>query len=313
MAHFVVTICTTKRPKMLSVALNGLTNLAIPEGGSLSIAVIENDVIPQSLGVVEEIRRSSPIPVTYHLEPSEGIPSARNRSIEVAIAQNADWIAMIDDDEFANADWLIQLYSACIRFEADVATGPILQVSEGPPPHWWKPVADSRKVTGEFRRDAYTNNVLFHSRLITQNGLALRFDHRFTFGADDIDFFRRAYDKGVRIVTVTEAKVIETVPASRLSLRRYLKRNYMIASSNSYFNMIHDGKASAAWRKLPAIVRRSLVGSLLVMAGACMWPIIRHAGERTMFKGASSIAKASGSLAGLYAKRSDYYRNIDGG
>ena len=312
MTKFIVTLCTAKRPKMLSATLEGLVKLLIPEGGTLSIAVIENDSTSRSLSVVEEIRKSSPIPVTYYLEPNIGIPQARNRSIEAAIAENADWIAMIDDDEYADPDWLLQLYSGCIRFDADVATGPVWQVSEVTPPHWWKPVANSRKVTGELRRDAYTNNVLFHSRLVAREGLGLRFDSRFTFGADDIDFFRRAYEKGVRIVCVAEAKVVETVPASRLVLSRYLKRNNMVAASNSFCGVMHDGRAKTLRRRLPGIIRRMLVGSALIILGACVWPVARVAGEKTMFKGASSIAKASGSLSGLFEKRSDYYQNIDG-
>lgn len=312
MTHFTVTICTAKRPNMFSVALQSLVKLSVPEGGTLSIAVIENDQTSQSLGVVEEIRKSSPIPVIYYLEPDIGIPQARNRSIEAAIAENADWIAMIDDDEYAEPDWLLQLYNACVRFNADVATGPVRQICDGTPPHWWKPVADSRNVTGELRRDAYTNNVLFHSRLVAADGFALRFDLRFTFGADDIDFFRRAYEKGARIVSVAEAKVVETVPASRLVLGRYLKRNYMVAGSNSYFGVMHDGRAKTVRRRLPGIVRRLFIGSALVVSGACIWPVVRLAGEKAMFKGASSLAKASGSLSGMFGRTSDYYRNIDG-
>ncbi len=312
MTHFTVTICTAKRPKMLSVALQGLVKLSVPEDGTLSVAVIENDRTSQSLGVVEEIRKSSPVPVLYYLETDVGIPQARNRSIEAAIAEKADWIAMIDDDEYAEPDWLLKLYKACLQFNADVATGPVKQVSDGAPPHWWKPVADSRNVTGELRRDAYTNNVLFNSRLVTQDGFGLRFDIRFMFGADDIDFFRRAYEKGARIVSVAEAPVVETVPASRLVLGRYLKRNYMVAGSNSFFGVMHDGRAKAARKRLPGIARRLVVGSVLVVSGACIWPVVRVAGEKAMFKGASSLAKASGSLSGLFGKTSDYYRNIDG-
>jgi succinoglycan biosynthesis protein ExoM len=297
---------------MLSVALGALAQLSVPEGCTLSIAVIENDAQSRVQDIVDEVRRKSPIPITYDLEPNIGIPSARNRSIEVAIAQSADWIAMIDDDERAPRDWLVQLYDACVRFKAEVATGPVIQISDGVAPHWWKPVADSRKVTGELRRDAYTNNVLFHSRLVGETGLALRFDSRFRSGADDIDFFRRAYDKGVRIVAVAEAKVIETVPASRLSWNRYLNRNFMVASSNSYFGVVHDGRVKAVRRRLPGTVRRTLVGVVLVVSGACVWLVFKVAGEKVLFKGVSSLAKASGSLYGLFGAYSNYYRKIDG-
>src|SRR5262249_23872041 len=159
----------------------------------------------------------------------------------------------------------------------------VVQVSEGTPPHWWKPVADSRNVTGEMRRDAYTNNVLFNSRLVAPEGLGLRFDLRFTFGADDIDFFKRAHAKGARIVSVAEAKVVETVPASRLLLGRFLKRNYMIANSNAYVGVINEGRGNAVRKRLSGIVRRLFVGTLLIISGGCIWPIMRVTGEKAMF------------------------------
>jgi succinoglycan biosynthesis protein ExoM len=312
MPHFIVTICTARRPQMLLVALKSLVKLSVPEGGTLSVAVIENDLTAQSLSVIEEIRKFSLVPVSYYLESKMGIPEARNRSIEAALSERADWVAMIDDDEYVEPDWLLLLYNGCLRYKADVATGPVRQISDGIPPHWWKPVADSRNKTGELRRDAYTNNVLFHSRLIALGGLGLKFDLRFTSGADDIDFFRRAHERGARIVSVAEAIAVETVPASRLVLGRYLKRNFMVAGSNSFFGVLHDGRAKAIRRRLPGIVRRMAVGSTLVVSGACVWPIARVAGEKAIFRGASSLAKASGSLSGLFGRSSNYYHNIDG-
>ncbi|MBS0251775.1 MAG: glycosyltransferase family 2 protein [Proteobacteria bacterium] len=297
---------------MLGSALQSLMKLSVPNGGRVSIVVVENDRSERSAGVVDSFRTTSPFPITYVVEPTIGIPFARNRALAEAIALGADWIAMMDDDERVPSDWLVTLHDACLKYDAEVATGPIVQIPEGTPPPWWKPVADSRNVTGEFRRDAYTNNVLFRSRLVSADGLSLTFDQRFLHGAEDIDFFRRAYNKGVRIVSVAEAKVIEDVPAGRLDMKRHLQRNYMIAASNSFFRVVHDGRAKATRNRLPSIIRRFLVGLLLVAAGSVLKPFARKPGEKTSAKGASSLAKAIGSFSGLSGKTSNYYDKVDG-
>ena len=309
---FAVTVCTAKRGKMLCSALQSLTNLSVPDGGSIWIVVVENDSHGQSLKVVEDFQKKSPFPIGYFIESKVGIPFARNRVLAEAVADGVDWIAMIDDDERAPRDWLVTLHKACLAFDADVATGPIEQIAVGTPPHWWKPITDSRNVTGNLRRDAYTNNVLFRSRLVTSDGLNLKFDPRFMHGAEDIDFFRRAYDKGVRIVSVAEAKVIEDVPEARLIWKRYLQRNYIIAASNSFFRVVHDGRAKATIDRLPGIIRRLLIGLLFIIAGSCLWPFARAVGEKVATKGASSFVKALGSFSGLIGKTLSYYNKIDG-
>jgi len=312
MPHFTVAICTAKRPTMLSATLQSVVKLIVPQSGALSIVVVENDQLPLSRDVIEGVRATTSVPIKHVLEPRIGIPYARNRSLEAALAENADWIAMLDDDETAPPTWLTLLFDACTSFNADVATGSVHQVPDIAPPHWWKPLSDLGKPTGFLRRDAYTNNVMFHSKLIAANGFGLRFDDRLTFGADDVDFFRRAHAKGARIVTVAEAVVVEKVPASRLSLDRVLRRTYMVAAANAHLGVLRDGRLNATVKRLPSILRRSAIGVLLLIAGALAWPAKKLAGEKCMFKGGSSLTKAWGSLCGLAGGASRYYQSVDG-
>jgi succinoglycan biosynthesis protein ExoM len=310
--HFTIALCTAKRPNLLAIALQSLATLSIPADGTVSIIVVENDSEARSLEIIEEARRATPTAIKYYLETRIGIPYARNRCLAAAMADNADWVAMIDDDERAEPNWLIDLYNACLTYHADVATGPLRQEFEIAPPHWWHQTAEPTKLTGSMKRDAYTNNVLFHRRLIAPDGMNLNFDERFMAGAEDIDFFRRAHAKGARIVFVAEASLVEIVPASRLTLNRALKRVYMVAASNAFWGVTREGRAKSLIRRLPAVVRRILVGIALLIGGACMWLGARRMGEKIMFKGGSSITKAWGALSGLAGTRSDYYRTIDG-
>lgn len=313
MPHFTVALCTAKRPTMLNEALASLVALSVPEGGTLSIVVVENDTVPNSREVVERIGRTTSVPLRYFLEPKIGIPFARNRSLEGALGENADWIAMVDDDEVVDPDWLTIMYGACKAYDADVATGSVRQIPEVTPPSWWKPTSSLGKPTGTLRHDAYTNNVMFHSRLIAANGFALRFDEGLTFGADDVDFFRRAHDKGARIVTVAESIVVEKVPASRLTLRRVLKRTFMVATATAYLNVLRDGRINAIVKRAFPILRRTVVGVALLALCLPVWPFNKVTGERMFFKGMSSLTKAWGTLCGLAGGTSVYYGQVDGG
>ena len=113
-------------------------------------------------------------------------------------------------------------------------------------------------------------------------------------------------------MTVAEAIVVEKVPASRLSLDRVLKRTYMVAAANAHLGVLRDGRLNATVKRLPSIVRRFLVGVLLLIGGALAWPVKKLAGEKFMFKGGSSLTKAWGSLCGLAGGTSRYYQNVDG-
>jgi succinoglycan biosynthesis protein ExoM len=297
---------------MLMSSLESVVALSMPSGKTLSIIVVENDLEPRSRGVVEKIRQTTAIPLRYVLEPRRGIPFARNCALNAALADGADWIAMLDDDERAEPNWLVQLHAACLKFDAEIATGPVRQIFEVTPPHWWKQPSLSRRRTGSLMNTAYTNNVLIRSRIIAANGLNLRFDEQLTFGAEDSDFFQKAHAKGARIAWVAEACLIEKVPSSRLTMRRIIDREHMVAVSTTFANVIRYGRARTSIRYLPNILRRLVAGTLYLVAGLIAWPVSRATGERVMFKGAVRITKAWGGFRGLLGKTSNYYQVIDG-
>ena len=99
MTHFTVNICTAKRPGMLYSALNSIKELSVPTGGTLAIIVVENDSEFRSKNVIDSIVRTTELPLRYMLEPRIGIPFARNRAVAASLHEQAEWIAMLDDDE----------------------------------------------------------------------------------------------------------------------------------------------------------------------------------------------------------------------
>ena len=92
-------------------------HLTAPSDARIQIVVIENALTPGSAEIVSAVQQQTPIKIHYRLEPRSGIPFARNAALDLANALGADWIALIDDDEYAEPDWLLKLYEAlhCIR------------------------------------------------------------------------------------------------------------------------------------------------------------------------------------------------------
>src|SRR5262245_8558809 len=111
----VIGLCTYKRPKMLLACLESLARQITPEDCAVHIVVVDNEEQPNAQATVEEIARRSPIPVHYVHEPRRGIATARNASLDKAVALGADWIATLDDDETAEADWIAELMSPKFR------------------------------------------------------------------------------------------------------------------------------------------------------------------------------------------------------
>jgi len=309
---FVIAVCTARRPKMLQRCLESLVRLSVPAGAHLQIVVIENSPEPTAEDIVAEVRRQADIAIHYRTESRPGIPFARNAALDLSNALGADWIGLIDDDEFADPDWLVKLHGACIAFAADVANGPVDQICEGMPPEWWESRTYPDRATGKQLRGAPTNNILMRASLIRKDGLALRFDERLVSGSEDVEFFRHAVTKGARIVWVADAWLHEVLPASRLTPKKLLARAYMVATSQTRVSQIRRGRFAGVLVLLPKILRRLIVGSFALAACAVVWLIRPAAGKFLFYSGAFRIVKAAGNILGSFGYSGDYYKSIEG-
>ncbi|MBG6154074.1 glycosyltransferase [Roseibium album] len=309
----VIAVCTAQRPNMLKACLASLDRLVGPESTELSIVVVENDPKPYFAGAsAEEARSVLQIPVFFYHEGRKGIPFARNTALEAALEHDPDWVALIDDDERAEPDWIEKLLQACKTFSAEVANGPVRRIYEKPAPHWWKSQLLKPRPTGTEITEAPTNNVLINARIIRADGLGLRFDERLTFGSEDIDFFRRTHAAGAKMIWVDDAFVEEDIPASRVTTKRLLSRMHMAATSGAFNIVLREGRGKAALHFIPKSTRRMVFGLLATLFGFCLKPFARQRGEKLFYYGLIRLMKGSGNLRGLLGRAHNYYDVIDG-
>ncbi|MEP3278464.1 MAG: glycosyltransferase [Stappiaceae bacterium] len=309
----VIAVCTAQRPKMLQSCLESLDRLTIPKATELVVVVVENDAVPFFTGSqAEDLKSALSIPVFFYHEERRGIPFARNCALEAALEHDPEWIALIDDDERAEPDWIEKLLAACAEHKAEVANGPVRRIYETPAPHWWKSQLLKSRPTGTVITEAPTNNVLLHARIVRTDGLSLRFDERLTFGSEDIDYFRRTHAAGVKMIWVDDAFVEEDIPASRVTSRRLLSRMHMAATSGAFNIVLREGRLKAALHFIPKSLRRLLFGTLATISGVVIKPFAQKRGEKLFYYGLIRLMKGSGNLRGLLGRAHNYYDVIDG-
>ncbi|MDN3721458.1 hypothetical protein QW131_25445 [Roseibium salinum] len=163
-----------------------------------------------------------------------------------------------------------------------MANGPVRRIYEQPAPHWWKSQLLKSRPTGTVITEAPTNNVLLSARIVSRDGLGMRFDERLTFGSEDIDFFRRAHAAGAKMIWVDDAFVEEDIPASRVTTGRLLSRMHMAATSGAFNIVLREGRAKAALHFIPKCSRRMFFGLLATIIGFVLKPVARKRGEKAL-------------------------------
>jgi glycosyl transferase family 2 len=163
---------------------------------------------------------------------------AYNAGLETALADfpNFKWLAIIDDDEIADPQWLDRLCAAGEKFGADLVGGPQLPVF---PDNSGKQFTNHPVFVPHYRQSGpvtalYSSGNLLIGRHVLAAMAPSFLDLRFNFmGGGDSDFLSRAAAKGFKLAWCAEAVVRETVPARRLEadwIRSRSLRNGVIST-----------------------------------------------------------------------------------
>jgi succinoglycan biosynthesis protein ExoM len=263
-ARISVCICTLKRPELLRRTLAKLEDQQTGGLFTYSVVVADNDSNQSARQAVAEFSAAARLSVSYCVEPQQNIALARNKAVESA---TGDWIAFIDDDEFPAPDWLLNLFQTCAECKADGALGPVKPYFDSEPPKWVRkgrfferPThATGYKLSWEQSR---TGNVLFRKGIL--NSLETPFRSEFGTAGEDMDFFRRAMNKGCSFVWCNEAVAYEVVPVSRCS-RSYLLKRALLRGSN--FPKHPEHRVRNVMKSLIAVPCYALILPVLLFLG----------------------------------------------
>ncbi len=296
----IITVCiaTYKRPQMLQNALNSIANLAIPDNYKVITIVVDNDKTGTARDVIEQQAGFHNDTLYYFIEPERGLSSVRNRLLDEAMKNNANFIAFIDDDEFVHPDWLINLLQTLTEYKVDIATGPVIGVTGTTPPKQVK----VKRETGTIPRYVATNNVLFKSDLI-KNGL--KFDPYFNFiGSEDQDFFHRAGEQGFSRIWCAEALVYEIGSPERSTHKYHVYRSYSGGITNVlFYRKRTNASLPLTWLHFLIKSAGKLLGSFIFILAYCL-----TFKQKYRIKSIAMSATAAGYIAGLFNIVSECYR-----
>ncbi|SFI42702.1 glycosyltransferase family 2 protein [Methylobacterium brachiatum] len=292
-------ICTCERPAGLAQLLTAIDRQRL--GGradaALRILVVDNGRSDAAIPVVEAYRAEGRFPITYAREPVRGLAAVRNRSLDAAATLGADWIALIDDDEVPDPDWLRSLLDTARRTGVAACVGPVVPLFERPPPAWAVAggfFAKTLPVRDGLVTDGYTANALLDLRVV--RALGLSFDMRFnTMGGEDTFFFRALLLAGHRIAWAPDAIVYDSIPAHRMRVRWLLARWYRSGSVEAYLGRLRPETVSGRLTNAARGLAR-LGGGLarLAIAGLSLRPATLIGGFYTLCRGAGLLAAVLG-------------------
>jgi succinoglycan biosynthesis protein ExoM len=304
-----ICIATFRRPEGLARLLRSLTQLREPYGIDLRVVVVDNDAAGSAGAVVTALGPSVAWPVDYRIEGRRGVSHVRNAALEATA--ECDFIAFIDDDETADAEWLAELLAVQQQAGAAAVTGPTLPLFQGAPPPWLRSAFTHcyvRPKSGAAMAEFATSNVLLDRRVLQR--LGLRFDESLALvGGEDTMLAFELVRHGRRIAWAERALTYEYVPESRIRLGWLLRRWYRTGNIEALLRM--RGRSGFAGRSLGLVggVARIGFGTADLLISLPAWLI----GARgRVLRRLYTVARGLGMLAGVLGRQHQEYRTIHG-
>jgi len=308
MANVVVAIPSFRRPLGLERLLAALEKLETKS--QVSVLVADNDAAcREAFAVCETLRaKNYRWPLDCIFAPDRGIAQARNALVEHALAHSsAEFIAMLDDDEWPAPGWLDAFLSVQATTGADALHGAVLRRFESKPNLWAAAchgIAPMRRKTGPIRTIDGSSNVLVR-RSCFEGLVKPCFDPSFALsGGEDRDFFERLRRQGKRFAWADEAIVYAWVPASRASFIWALKRAYRTGNSDMRVFLKHRDSHREFLHELLKIAGAPILCPPLLLLSL---PFVRRQADALC-----RLCRAAGKAAALMGHRYDEYATVHG-
>lgn len=229
-----ISVCTRNRPEGIRACLESL--LLQETDFPYEIVCVENDVQQKSREIVESFiapASEKGVELRYFCEPVQNIAGTRNHGMREA---RGEFVAILDDDEWAASDWLAKLMEVQRETDADAVWG--IVKAQFPPeyPECMKHVPNLKLFAEAVDLQkiwAFCTNNLLLRRTLTE----LRepfFDLDFGIsGCSDAELSCFLDGAGKKMIRTNRAVVYELQPLSRASLHWQTRKVYCVTNAVS--------------------------------------------------------------------------------
>ncbi len=246
--NVVVSVCTYRRNDRLSVMLDSAARAAeaVRDQANVGLVVVDDNPDGSAKPVVDSFA-SRFAEVSYDVVGGGNISVARNRALEMAVAANADWIAMTDDDCEVPSAWLERYLQAQQSTGAHVLTSALIPVPPPDAPAWLTEApffgdAQFEATDLAAMNTAATNNSFLATALLDgPDPVRFRADLG-VIGGEDMVFYRTLHQRGATIRYVAGAEVTEHQPPSRCTYRYQLRSRFWLGNTE-YVTNVETGDA----------------------------------------------------------------------
>ncbi|MCC7258118.1 MAG: glycosyltransferase [Gammaproteobacteria bacterium] len=290
-----ICVATFRRPGLLRTLLDSLNRQELSPKMVIRIIVVDNDIAESAKDAVKEFSSVSLWPIIYDVQSEQNIALTRNRALSLS---NADFVAFIDDDEFAEPCWLQHLVDSAKGTSAAAVFGPVLPVLPANAPDWIQKgrfFEPPRYATGADMRVGATRNALVAKSWIRK--WSTPFDSAFGLtGGEDTEFFDRIYKAGGRLAWCDEAMVYEHVGMDRVNLGYLLRRAFR--SGQSYARIFN--KDSAFPVRVARLVYRGILLLVALVLSSFGWMFGKELGAKALVKVCANFGQISASFGSRY-------------
>jgi succinoglycan biosynthesis protein ExoM len=290
---------------MLRQLLRGIAGISTPPGCVVEVLVMDNDSTPSTCDLVVGLAESFPFLLSYAHVGEPGLSSVRNFGL--SRARRFDFLAMIDDDEIPERQWLLELFNVQAATGADAVIGPVPRLLPDAAPGWLRrarffdsPVYPDRTLV----RDGYSGNCLLRVKSIMRLGIT--FDSTFNFaGGEDLLFFRELVQRGGTLAFAAGAVAEETVTADRATVSYILKLHFRRGNTLSRCDLYF----SKAWA---TVAKRTLKAAGLIVRGCItLLPYTLSRGRAGSVTSLCDVARGFGALGGIFGYTYEAYARLE--
>jgi GT2 family glycosyltransferase len=237
-----------------------------------------------------------------------GIAQVRNALVARALlSPETRFVAMLDDDEWPEPQWLDALLRTQRMSGADVVRGPVLREFEIAPPIWvsdWDGIAPIDHEAGHRSMFEGIGNVLIARRCFDAVGFPW-FDPQFDLtGGEDKDFLTRLRALDMHFAQAADAIVYEHVPASRTRLGWSLQRAYRTGNTDMLLTLKNRHDAGDIAHEIAKILAALICFPVL--------SIVYSLTPRRRLEGLRRVCRAAGKVGALFGHRHHEYSTHHG-